>query len=82
MISLKPVDFFNRSPAYDVPPSTQAFNKSVLHTATTEPKSETANTNRRLQGSLELEEQAKVNVKFSEGNGIGNGATVTNRTCC
>ncbi|KAH8807776.1 copper amine oxidase [Xylogone sp. PMI_703] len=29
-IALKPVDFFDRNPALDVPPSTQAFNKSVL----------------------------------------------------
>ncbi|KAK6906461.1 hypothetical protein I204_00732 [Kwoniella mangroviensis CBS 8886] len=29
-ISLKPVDFFTASPAIDVPPSTQAFNKSTL----------------------------------------------------
>ncbi|EJT47730.1 hypothetical protein A1Q1_03416 [Trichosporon asahii var. asahii CBS 2479] len=30
MISLKPFDFFGRSPAIDVPPSTQAFNQSTL----------------------------------------------------
>ncbi len=28
-ISMKPVNFFERNPAIDVPPSTQAFNKSV-----------------------------------------------------
>jgi primary-amine oxidase len=29
-LSLKPVNFFSRSPAIDVPPSTQQFNQSVL----------------------------------------------------
>jgi len=29
-VSLKPVNFFSKNPALDVPPSTQAFNKSVL----------------------------------------------------
>ncbi|KAK5114535.1 hypothetical protein LTR62_002470 [Meristemomyces frigidus] len=29
-VSLKPVNFFDRNPAIDVPPSTQAFNKSTL----------------------------------------------------
>ncbi|EHK97718.1 putative Copper amine oxidase 1 [Glarea lozoyensis 74030] len=29
-VSLKPVNFFERNPAIDVPPSTQTFNKSVL----------------------------------------------------
>jgi primary-amine oxidase len=29
-VSLKPVNFFERNPAIDVPPSTQAFNQSVL----------------------------------------------------
>jgi primary-amine oxidase len=29
-VSLKPVNFFDKNPALDVPPSTQAFNKSVL----------------------------------------------------
>lgn len=31
-ISLKPADFFTRSPAIDVPASTQKENKSVLFT--------------------------------------------------
>lgn len=31
-ISLKPVDFFDRNPAIDVPPSNQTFNRSVLVT--------------------------------------------------
>ena len=29
-VSMKPVNFFDRNPAIDVPPSTQAFNKSTL----------------------------------------------------
>ncbi|KAH0123802.1 putative copper amine oxidase, partial [Aureobasidium melanogenum] len=29
-VSLKPVNFFNKNPALDVPPSTQEFNKSTL----------------------------------------------------
>lgn len=29
-VSFKPVNFFERNPAIDVPPSTQAFNRSVL----------------------------------------------------
>jgi len=29
-VSLKPVNFFDRNPAIDVPPSTQDFNKSIL----------------------------------------------------
>ncbi|TAQ84205.1 hypothetical protein B7494_g7470 [Chlorociboria aeruginascens] len=29
-VSLKPVNFFNKNPAIDVPPSEQSFNKSVL----------------------------------------------------
>jgi len=29
-VALKPVNFFERNPAIDVPPSTQAFNKSTL----------------------------------------------------
>jgi primary-amine oxidase len=29
-VSMKPVNFFDRNPAIDVPPSTQEFNKSVL----------------------------------------------------
>lgn len=29
-VSLKPVNFFDRNPAIDVPPSTQSFNKSTL----------------------------------------------------
>jgi primary-amine oxidase len=29
-LSMKPVNFFERNPAIDVPPSTQEFNKSVL----------------------------------------------------
>jgi primary-amine oxidase len=29
-IHLKPVNFFNKNPALDVPPSEQAFNKSSL----------------------------------------------------
>ena len=29
-VSFKPVNFFARNPAIDVPPSTQAFNKSTL----------------------------------------------------
>ncbi|PSN70859.1 hypothetical protein BS50DRAFT_659666 [Corynespora cassiicola Philippines] len=30
-VALKPDGFFTKSPALDVPPSTQAFNKSILH---------------------------------------------------
>lgn len=29
-VSLKPVNFFDKNPALDVPPSTQAFNRSTL----------------------------------------------------
>lgn len=29
-VSFKPVNFFTRNPAIDVPPSTQDFNKSTL----------------------------------------------------
>ena len=29
-VSFKPVNFFTRNPAIDVPPSTQEFNKSAL----------------------------------------------------
>ena len=29
-VSLKPVNFFEKNPAIDVPPSTQEFNKSTL----------------------------------------------------
>ena len=29
-VSLKPVNFFEKNPALDVPPSEQSFNKSVL----------------------------------------------------
>lgn len=29
-VSFKPVNFFTRNPAIDVPPSTQEFNKSTL----------------------------------------------------
>lgn len=29
-VSFKPANFFERNPAIDVPPSSQAFNKSVL----------------------------------------------------
>lgn len=29
-VALKPVNFFEKNPALDVPPSTQDFNKSVL----------------------------------------------------
>jgi len=29
-VSLKPVNFFDKNPALDVPPSEQSFNKSVL----------------------------------------------------
>lgn len=29
-VAMKPVNFFERNPAIDVPPSTQEFNKSVL----------------------------------------------------
>ena len=29
-VAFKPVNFFDKNPALDVPPSTQAFNKSVL----------------------------------------------------
>lgn len=29
-VALKPVNFFDKNPALDVPPSTQQFNKSVL----------------------------------------------------
>ena len=29
-VSFKPVNFFTKNPAIDVPPSTQAFNKSTL----------------------------------------------------
>jgi len=29
-VALKPVNFFDRNPAIDVPPSTQSFNKSIL----------------------------------------------------
>lgn len=29
-VSFKPVNFFERNPAIDVPPSTQEFNKSTL----------------------------------------------------
>ena len=29
-VALKPVNFFDKNPALDVPPSTQAFNNSVL----------------------------------------------------
>ncbi len=29
-VSFKPVNFFDKNPALDVPPSEQAFNKSVL----------------------------------------------------
>lgn len=29
-VSLKPVNFFDKNPALDVPPSTQEFNKSTL----------------------------------------------------
>ena len=29
-VSMKPVNFFDKNPALDVPPSEQAFNKSVL----------------------------------------------------
>lgn len=29
-VSLKPVNFFDKNPALDVPPSVQSFNKSVL----------------------------------------------------
>lgn len=29
-VALKPVNFFNRNPALDVPPSTQDFNQSTL----------------------------------------------------
>jgi len=31
-VSFKPVNFFTRNPAIDVPPSTQDFNKSTLLT--------------------------------------------------
>lgn len=31
-VSFKPVNFFDRNPALDVPPSTQEFNKSTLLT--------------------------------------------------
>jgi primary-amine oxidase len=33
-VSLKPVNFFEKNPALDVPPSTQSFNKSVLASVT------------------------------------------------
>jgi len=29
-VAMKPVNFFDRNPAIDVPPSTQDFNKSTL----------------------------------------------------
>lgn len=29
-VAMKPVNFFDRNPAIDVPPSTQEFNKSTL----------------------------------------------------
>jgi len=29
-VALKPVNFFSKNPALDVPPSEQAFNRSVL----------------------------------------------------
>ena len=29
-VSMKPVNFFDKNPALDVPPSTQDFNKSTL----------------------------------------------------
>lgn len=29
-VSMKPVNFFDKNPALDVPPSTQEFNKSTL----------------------------------------------------
>ena len=32
-VALKPVNFFDKNPALDVPPSTQAVNQSVLVTA-------------------------------------------------
>ncbi|KAK5137151.1 hypothetical protein LTR08_000656 [Meristemomyces frigidus] len=31
-VSMKPVNFFDKNPAIDVPPSTQEFNRSTLHT--------------------------------------------------
>lgn len=30
-VTLRPDGFFTKNPALDVPPSTQAFNKSTLH---------------------------------------------------
>ncbi len=54
MISLKPVDFFNGSPANDVPASDQASNESTLHGG------QTNGNGSHLQGSIEVEEIAKA----------------------
>jgi hypothetical protein len=67
MISFKPVDFFTKSPAIDVPASTQKVNRSVLAT--------------NWQGSKEVEEAAAVNN--GSANGHVNGANgKSNGSCC
>lgn len=67
MISFKPVDFFTKSPAIDVPASTQKVNRSVLAT--------------NWQGSKEVEQKAAVNNGAANGHANGvNGKS--NGSCC
>ncbi|WVQ80952.1 hypothetical protein IAT38_003059 [Cryptococcus sp. DSM 104549] len=56
MVSFKPADFFDKNPAIDVPASTQGFNQSSLHEV-----------GRHLQGSAEVEKEAKANGLNGDG---------------
>lgn len=63
-MALKPVNFFTRSPAIDIPPSTQAFNKSTL----------LSEKHRQPVASATVDAQGGLSSCCNNGNGATNGS--------
>lgn len=80
-VALKPVNFFDKNPAIDVPPSEQNFNKSVL-------ANEAGQSQNHRQGTLEatVDGNAVVSDGHTNGNGHSNGnghaAGTNGNGCC
>ncbi|KAB8346143.1 hypothetical protein FH972_023189 [Carpinus fangiana] len=88
-VALKPVNFFSKNPAIDVPPSTQAFNQSVLVSEGHRQPTQGAKVNGN--GVPEVQENGSNGVNGHASNGVnghasngmnGHASNGTNGTCC
>jgi len=78
-VSFKPVNFFTKNPALDVPPSEQAFNKSTLLSGGQGQGEQhhQPSVEGRVGGSASVSGNGNGSMNGHEGNG-----TTRNSTCC